>query len=196
MRHHTIRMPIRLPIQKSLLMRPAKRRSILQPPRTCLHPIRILISIFPRHSIVAPIKPQPSNPLIPLNPRRLLKPRRNIIAHLPKNSKHALLDLLITTIRNMPRYIPHKSLARPFVPDLLPQRARRVEVLRPDLAQERDCLADKVRVHSIQIDSAVAEGNRLDRGQIIGPGALVVEGHSAVALEVTSAVFRAGRVDW
>ena len=47
----------------------------------------------------------------------------------------------------------------------------------------------------VEIDATVAEADRLDGGEIVGPGALVVECHVAVTLEVGNSVFGPGGVD-
>ena len=47
----------------------------------------------------------------------------------------------------------------------------------------------------VEVDSTFAEANGLDGREIVGTGALVVECHVAIALEVGNAVASAARVD-
>lgn len=91
----------------------------------------------------------------------------------------------------MARNVGDEALLSTIIEDLLPQDAWGVEILRPDLGQEGDGLTGEVAVGLIEVDTAVAEGDGLDGGEVWWTRALVVECHVAVTLEVGHAVWDA-----
>lgn len=95
----------------------------------------------------------------------------------------------------MPRDIAHKPLPSLLIEDPLPQRPRRIEVLRANLRQERNRLALEVRVRGIDVHRAGLELDRRNGREVIRAAALVVKRHHAVALEVAHPIRDSGSVD-
>jgi hypothetical protein len=78
------------------------------------------------------------------------------------------------------RDVVDETLLGAVVKDPLPQVSRLVEVLLPDLGQERDGIPDKVVVNLIETDRSRLELDRVDRREVVGSGSLVVEGLKVV----------------
>ncbi len=144
-----------------------------------LHPIRDLLIQTPRHPIMRPIKPQIFNLMIPLHPRSLLQPPRQLSRQLPKNPNLPPNNLLHPTIRHMSHQILDKPLLHPIIKDPFPKRTRGNEILLADLRQERDGMAREVAVHFIQVDGPLAKTNRLDARDVVRARALTEERQSS-----------------
>ena len=84
----------------------------------------------------------------------------------------------------MTRDVVHQTFFGTIIIHFLPQSARSVEVLGHDGGEEGHSLADELAVDLVEVNGPVLELDRFDRRQIVGAGALIVEGHVAIALEV------------
>ena len=84
----------------------------------------------------------------------------------------------------MTRHVLDQAFFGTVIKHLLPQGARSVEVLGHDGGEEGHSLADELAVHLVEVNRPILELDRFDGRQIVGAGALIVEGHVAVALEV------------
>jgi hypothetical protein len=93
------------------------------------------------------------------------------------------------------RDVADEALTSGLVKHLLPQRARRVEVLRADFRQECNSLASELAVDLVEVEGALAERNRVNGRKVVGACALVEEGHLSIALEVCHFVGDARLVD-
>lgn len=107
----------------------------------------------------------------------------------------ALDDLLLAAVLHVTSNVVDEALLSAVIEDLLPQITGSSEVLLTDLGQEGDGLTSEVTVSLVEVDAAVAEGDGLDGGEVSGTGALVVECHISIALEVGNAVWDARSVD-
>jgi hypothetical protein len=80
------------------------------------------------------------------------------------------------------RDVVDETLLGAVVKDSLPQVSGLVEVLLPDLGQERDGIPNKVVVNLVETDRSRLELDRVDRRQVVGSGSLVVEGLEIVRM--------------
>jgi hypothetical protein len=159
-----------------------------------VHAIGTLVGAIIGHTVVRAIEAQASDARVSLDTSRLLKTSGKVVRHFTEDSNLALDDLLDRAVAHVAGDVANEALAGALVPDALPQGARAVEVFRADLAEEADGFADEAAVDFVEVDGALAEGDGLDGAEVGGPGALVEEGHVAVALEVGDAVGCAGGV--
>lgn len=91
--------------------------------------------------------------------------------------------------------VTDETLAGFVVPDAFPESTRCVEVFGADFAEESHGIGGELAVDLVEVDGALTEFNGFDRGEVVGAGALVVEGHLAVALEVADAIAGSRGVD-
>lgn len=154
------------------------------------------VELRPRsHAVVGAVEAEAGDALVAADARRLLEAGGQVVRDLAEDGDLALDDLLAAAGRHVAGDGRDEAVARALVPDALPQRARRDEVLGANLRQEGDGVADEVAVRLVDVDGARAELDGLDRREVGRAAALVVEGHAAVALEVGHAVGHARRVD-
>lgn len=133
--------------------------------------------------------------VVALDARGFLHTSGHVLADFAEYGDLALDHLRVFAPLHVATDIADEALPGALVPHTLIQDARGVEVLGADLAQEGYGFAGEVAVDLVEIGAAVLEGDGLDRGEVVGAGALVVERHVAVALEVGHAVGSAAAVD-
>lgn len=149
-----------------------------------LHPVRCTDrAILAAHTVMATVKDKVPNPIIPNNASCLFKPGGKIIRDLAKDGDLSLNDLFFAAGTHMTSNIADEALLRSIVEDSLPQRSGLDKVLRPDLREEANGLACEFAVCLVKVDTAGAELDRLNRGEVVRSRALVVEGHGPIALE-------------
>ena len=133
--------------------------------------------------------------VVSLDPDCLLDAGSHVLGDFTEDGDLTLDHLGLSAACHVAGDIADETLLGAFIPDAFPEGAWSVEVFGADLAEEADGLADEVAVNLVEIHATVLEGDGLDGGEVVGAGALVVEGHAAVALEVCDTVASAGAVD-
>lgn len=133
--------------------------------------------------------------VIAFDASRFLDTLSQVIGDFAEDANFSLDDLGIAAGLHVARDIVDETLLGTLIPDPLVESSRRIEVFRADLAKEGDSITSKLAVDLIEIGAAVLKRDGLNRAQVVGPGTLVVEGHIAVALEVSDAVSAASAVD-
>lgn len=158
------------------------------------HAVGTLQILILGHTIVGTVKSHVGDAVISINAGGHLEPLGEVVADLAEDGDLALEDLLVGADGHLTSHVVDEALAGTVVEDLFPQGAGGVKIFGSDLRQEADGVADKVAVRLVQVDGTLAEPDGLDGAEVVGPGALVVEGHLAVPLEVGRDVARAWSV--
>jgi hypothetical protein len=136
------------------------------------------------------------NFVVALDTSSLLKARGNVGVDFSEYGNLALKNLLVgANLRLLSDIVDEARLCR-VIEDLLPQSSWCIEVFRSDLGEESDGLSHEVTMCLVEVDSTLAELDWLNRAQVVGTGALVVESHLSVSLEVTSLEASARSIDW
>lgn len=180
-------------------MSTSTRSTIVQCLSTSLigvHAVGALVLSIVGHGVVRTVETEASNARVSLDPSSLLEASGKVVRNLAEDTNLALDNLLDGAVAHVTGDVADEALAGTLIPDTLPESARGVEVFRTDLAEEGDGFADEAAVDFVEVDGALAEGDRLNGAEVRRPGALVVEGHVAVTLEVGDAVRCTGGVDW
>lgn len=146
-------------------------------------------------SIVSAVKLHVRDAIIALHTCRLLQSRSNLWVNLTEDGDLPLEELLLLAHLHLARHIVDESLLGTIIKHILPQLPWRNEILGPDLTQKCNGLAGEMAVRLVEINSSRAELNWVNRRQVIGPRALVIESHCAVALEVAKLEARPRRID-
>lgn len=107
----------------------------------------------------------------------------------------ALDGLFELAVGHVTRHVLDQAFLGTVIKHLLPQGARSVEVLGHDGGEEGHSFTDELAVDFVEVNNPVLELDGFDGGQIVGTGALIIEGHVAIALEVGHLVGRPAGVD-
>ena len=119
--------------------------------RRGLHPISMLLTLLLRKPIMRPIKRQIRNTRMPLDPRRLFQPARQIARDLAENGYLALDDVFFAAGAHVARDVLDEALFGGVVHDFLPESAGGVEVFRADFGEEGYGAGDEVGVGFVEV---------------------------------------------
>lgn len=147
------------------------------------------------HAVMRAVEAHLLDAVVALDARRFLDTSGHILTDFAEDGDLALDHLGVFAPLHVAAHVTDEALPGALVPHALVQDAWGVEVLGADLAQEGYGFAGELAVDFVEIGAAVLEGDGLDGGEVVGAGALVVECHVAVALEVGHAVGGAAAVD-
>lgn len=161
-------------------------------PDPLTHAVRDLEVIVLGHAVVRAVESHVRDAVVALNAGGFLNPSSNIGADFAENGNLALEDVFLGACGHVAGDVTDEALAGLFVPDTFPQGAGSVEVFRANFTQESYGIGGEIAMDFVEVDLAVLETNGLDRRQIVGAGALVVESHVAIALKIAYAVVRSG----
>lgn len=164
-------------------------------PNLAGHAIGDPILVARRHTVVRAVEAHLLDAVVALDARGFLHTGGHVLAHFAEDGNLALDHLRVFAPLHVATHIANEALPGALVPHALIQDARGVEILGADLAQEGYGFAGELAVDLVEIGAAVLEGDGLDGGEVVGAGALVVERHVAVALEIGHAVGGAAAVD-
>lgn len=159
------------------------------------HAVGDPVLVARRHAVVRAVEAHVLDAVIALDARGFLDTSGHVLADFAEDGDLALDHLGVFASLHVATHVADEALPGALVPHLLIQYARGVEVLWANFAQEGYGFAGELAVNLVEIGAAVLEGNGLDGGEVVGAGALVVEGHVAIALEVGHTVGGAAAVD-
>lgn len=159
------------------------------------HAIRDPILVAGRHAVMRAVEAHVADAVVALDARGFLHTSGHVLADFAEDGNLALDHLGVFAPRHVAADIAYKALPGALVPHALVQDAWGVEVLGADLAEERYGFAGELAVDLVEVGAAALERDGLDGGKVVGAGALVIERHVAVALEIGHAVGSAAAVD-
>ena len=160
------------------------------------HAVGDLVLVAAGHAVVGAVEAHVGDAVVALDAGGFLEPGGEVGADFAEDGDLAFDDVFFAAGGHVAGDVVDEALLGAVVEDFFPEGARGVEIFGADLGEEGYGVGGEFTVNSVEVDGTVAELDRLDGGKVVWAGALVVESHVSITLEVGYTVFGSGGIDW
>ena len=147
------------------------------------------------HAVMGAIEAHVGNAIVTLNSSGLLEAGGKVVGDLAEDSDLAFDNLFLMAVLHVAGDVIDESLLCAIIEHLLPQVARCIEILWPNLREVGYRVAYEVAMDLVEIHRSLPKLHWLDRAEIRWTGALVVICHGAITLKVRKLVRYLWRID-
>ena len=179
-------------------MKPLARGAVIRLRRQAhlgAHAVGDFVLVAAGHAVVGAVEAQVGDAVVTLHARGFLEAGGEVGAYFAEDGDLAFDDFFFAAGGHVAGDVADEAFFGVFIEDFLPKIAGGVEVFGTDLGEEGYGVGGEFAVDFVEIDGTLAELDRLDGGEVVRAGTLVVESHVAVPLEVGYTVFGSCRVD-